>query len=239
MKTVFIILSAIFYVGSSPAYVVVDEFGDGERVFVQEVVKQTRSLGKKKGQTYICIADGDVYMYSSPRGAIRRKNMDESDIEFEGGYRGEESYVQRKVKKGEKLRIIPLSNGIGVIRRPKQKGSFYYVVMSHFITPSEYEKKLAAKNAPKPEVLKLGAAEFEANAVAFWYRSDYDRFLSLSAQADEASVMAWLKALVKKQRAYIAQEGEDVVILKIDGSSAEILWQDKEAWTKSSFLRSK
>lgn len=210
-----------------------------ERTFVQDVVRQTRTIGKKKALIYRVVAEGTVYIYTSPRGAVRRMNK-EDRVGLDGINPNEpEPYVARKVKPDEKLRIIPLNNGIGVIRRPNQKGSYYYVVLSHFMQQEEYERMLEEKNSPQPVFLKLGKAEFVQDSVAFWLITDYELYQTLLAQADEESVSLWLKNLVRQQRAYPIRKGDDVVILRIEGESAEILWRGKEAWTQSAFLRNK
>lgn len=238
MKRLLITLSFIFVSCSSFAY---DESSFGverdERTYVQNVVRQIRTLGKKKAQVYRVVAEGTVYMYTSPRGAVRRMNKEDM-AGFDGINPNEpEQYVARKVKPDEKLRIIPLNNGIGVIRRPKQKDSYYYVVLSHFMQEDEYERMLEEKNAPQPVFLKLGKAELVLDSVAFLFRSDYERYLTLSAQADEESVSLWLKNLIMQQRAYMIRKGGDVVILRIDGDAAEVLWRGNEAWTQAAFLR--
>ncbi len=208
-----------------------------ERTYVQDVVRQTRTLGKKKALIYRVVAEGTVYIYTSPRGAVRRMNK-EDKVGIDGINPNEpEPYVARKVKPDEKLRIIPLNNGIGVIRRPNQKGSYYYVVLSHFMQQEEYERMLEEKNSPQSVFLKLGKAEFVQDSMAFWLVSDYKLYLTLLAQADEESVSLWLKNLVRQQRAYPTRKGDDVVILRIEGDSAEVLWRGKEAWTQSAFLR--
>lgn len=209
------------------------EFGfseNTEREETQEVVRQIRSIGKRQADTYYVKSGTKVYMYNNPRGALRRKHAgDEVSKEF---------YIEKLLNPGQKVKIIPLECGIGVIRRKKTKHSYYYVLLSLFESEDEKAKRIAADSAPKPEQLKLGSAECLENAIMFVYSSDFDTYMALSRQADEAALHEWCQAIAENKNAYIAKKGDKVIIVGIDGVTAKVMKNRKSYIMSTKFLRS-
>ncbi len=207
------------------------DFGDdSEREDTQEVVKQMRAVGKRRAETYYVKTGTKVYLYNNPRGALRRK--------YAGDEISKEIYVEKSFKPGQKVKIIPLDCGIGLIRRKNMKHSYYYVLLSLFESEEEKAKRIAEENAPKPVQLKLGSAECSADAIMFVYHSDYDTYIALSQQADEAALLEWCQAMAESEKAYIAKKGDKVIIVEIEGDTAKVMKNRKTYRMSTKFLQS-
>ena len=222
-----------------------DGFGSGgdEREAVQTVVNQTKTAGRNKAQTYyVKEKAGAVYMYNGPRGAVRRMMQDDGGVMTEDNFGGsgfKETYVEKKLSPGQKIKFVPLECGIGVIRRKKYKHSYYYVILSQFESEEERNARINEANKPEPETLKLGTAICKKEAIVFYYQSDYRTYQQLRAQADDDAISGWCTAQARRGNAYIANEGEKVIIVEVDGNLAKVLHKDRTAWMSASSLKNK
>lgn len=198
----------------------------------QEILRQVRNAKaqKAKPQTYyVKPGTKNVHAYSSARSAAIR--LEEENVR-------EEKKIERTFKEGQKVNLIPLDCGIGVINRKKQPSPLF-VVLRHLESETERLERLAAEAAPVTKDIQIGAAEIdEEKVLLFTFYSDCKKAIDMG-KAGKDELREWALYILDKNRGIFASKGEKVIIMDVDGTCVKVLYKNDEWWTHGVFLKMK
>lgn len=215
-----------------------DEGGGGSRNsqhytdLTQEILRQVRNANAKneRAQTYYVKDDtNNVYAYSSARSAAVR--LESEDVR-------EEVKIVRRFKAGQKVKIIPLRCGIGVIKRRKQPSPLF-VVMRHFESEEDRQQRIADSSIPPSEELEMGMAVVKSEvAMLFTYITDCKKAEKFAAIGDD-EFKQWTDYVLSKRNGKIIDKGEKVMIIDKEGIYVKVLYNNDEWWLNGAFLKMK
>ena len=241
MKTITYILFLLFFSHIASAALYEDAWDDGGgsgrnsqyyTYATQEILRQVRNAKAQKIKPrtyYVKPGAKNVRAYSSARSAAIRLDNENTK---------EEMKVERTFKEGQKVSIIALDCGIGVIKRKKQPSTLF-VVMRHFETQEEKTERVVAEHTPVTKEIQIGSAEVIADkALLYNFYTDCKKAVDM-AKAGEDELGEWIQYILGKDRGTIAIKGEKVIIMEVDGTAVKVLYKNDEWWTHGVFLQMK
>ena len=198
----------------------------------QEILRQVRNAKAQKAKPrtyYVKPGTKNVHAYSSARSAAIR--LEEENAR-------EEKKIERTFNEGQKVNLIPLDCGIGVIYRKKQPSPLF-VVLRHFESESERLERISAEAAPVTKDIQIGTAEVVSEKVLLYsYYSDCKKAVDFAKVGSE-ELEEWILYVLSKDRGIVASKGEKVIIMDVDGTCVKVLYKNDEWWTHGVFLKMK
>lgn len=196
----------------------------------QEILRQVRNAKNERAQTYyVKENDNNVYAYSSARSAAVR--LESEDVR-------EEVKIVRKFKAGQKVKLIPLRCGIGVIKRRKQPSPLF-VVMRHFESENDRQQRIADSSILPSDDLEMGMAVVKSEvAMLFTYITDCEKAEKFAAIGDD-EFKQWTDYVLSKRNGVLIDKGEKVMIIDMDGIYVKVLYNNDEWWLNGTFLKMK
>lgn len=238
MKFATYILSLFFFSQIATAAFYEEPFDEGGRNSqyytdaTQEILRQVRNAKAQKAKAhtyYVKPGKKNVHAYSSARSAAIRLDNENTR---------EEKKIERTFKEGQKVSLIPLDCGIGVIKRKKQPSTLF-VIMRHFESENERNERIAAENAPVTKEIQIGTAEIVAEKVLLYSFSSDCKKAEQYAKVGDEEFEQWILYVLRKDRGTLVSKGEKVMIMEIDGTYVKVLYKNDEWWMNGNTLKMK